>query len=232
MPEEGTKEVTGMKKENEQETEVKTIRKRKLVLELSDADVDCIRRKAGAAGITVAELIENFIADLVKGTYHNHWDAGVSAEEWYSRCWFGISPDKTFLRYLIDEENCLDEFVTLSEFLENDRNDILHTKRELEEGYPIDEDGNTYGWDSIEHWDMESNSYVRSYDTKNDWIREQRQVLQDQRNAYGEREKELREYWEAFLEWTDLDKEKLDMTTEIEKVKKWYYDASELSETE
>ena len=217
-----------MKKENEQEMEVKTIRKRKLVLELSDADVDRVRRKAGAAGLTVAELIENFIGDLVKGTYHNRWDAGISAEEWFSRCWFGISPDKTFLRYLTDEVDLLDEFITQTEFLEDDRNDILHTKRELEEGHPIDEDGKAYGWDTIVHWDMESNSYVQSYDTKDDWIREQRQVLQDQQNAYEEREKELRHYWDMFLEWTDLDEETLDRKTEFEKVQEWYYDTSEL----
>ena len=221
-----------MNNQNDQEMEVKTIKKRRMILELSDADVDRIRRKAGSAGLTVSELIEDFIGDLVKGTYHNHWDAGVSAEEWFSRCWFGISPDKTFLRYLIDEENCLDEFVTLTEFLEKDQNDILHMKREIEEGHPIDEDGNAYGWERICDWDAKNETYKQAYASKDEWIKEQKQFIADNQYQHEERKKELMDYWNDFLEWTDLEKEKLNLLEEIEKVKKWYYDESELPEAE
>lgn len=221
-----------MNSQNVQEMEVRTITKRRLVLELSDADVDRIRRKAGAAGLTVAELIENFIGDLVEGTYHNRWDAGRCAEEWFSRCWFGISPDKTFLRYLIDEENCLDEFVTLTEFLESDQNDILHLQRELEEGHPIDEEGNAYGWEKVCDWDAENDTFIQAYASKDEWIKKQKQSIADNQYRYEERKKDLMDYWNCFLEWTDLEKEKLDFAEEIEKVKKWYYDTSELSEAE
>ena len=54
--------------------EKKTIRPRKIEINLSDADITRIYEKAGKHGITVEELIENFIGDLVDGTHYNGSD--------------------------------------------------------------------------------------------------------------------------------------------------------------
>ena len=53
----------------EQKREIETIKERIVKLELSDADCERISRKAGISGLTVSELLENFIGDLVNGTY-------------------------------------------------------------------------------------------------------------------------------------------------------------------
>ena len=94
----------------QQQEEIETIRSRTIEVKLSDADVKRISEKAAAHGLTVGELIENFIGDLVCGTYSNGSDERMYAEQWFERCWFGMFPDLTFLRYLI-EWGGLDEVI-------------------------------------------------------------------------------------------------------------------------
>ena len=55
----------------EQQKEIETIRERKITVKLSDADCDRLARKCGEHGLTIGELIENFVGDLVGGTYSN-----------------------------------------------------------------------------------------------------------------------------------------------------------------
>lgn len=85
----------------EQQKEIETIRERKITVKLSDADCDRLVRKCGEHGLTVGELIENFIGDLVGGTYSNGSDERMYANQWFERCWFGISPKQTLLNHLL-----------------------------------------------------------------------------------------------------------------------------------
>lgn len=61
----------------QQQEEIETIRSRTIEVKLSDADVKRISEKAAAHGLTVGELIENFIGDLVCGTYSNRAKAAM-----------------------------------------------------------------------------------------------------------------------------------------------------------
>ena len=58
----------------EQQKEIETIRERKITVKLTDADCDRLARKCGEHGLTIGELIENFVGDLVGGTYSNGSD--------------------------------------------------------------------------------------------------------------------------------------------------------------
>lgn len=124
-----------------QEKEIATIRERKLTLKLSDADVKRITDKAEANGLTVAELLENFIGDLVGGTYTNGSDEGRLADEYFNRCWFGMFPDRTPINYAI-EEGCIDLILDLVGELEGYETEpedfveeIADVKEELQEIY-------------------------------------------------------------------------------------------------
>lgn len=102
-----------------QQAEIKTIKKRSLTLKLSDADVTRLFEKAGGAGLTVSELLENFIGDLVDGTYSNGSDERDYAERWFDRCWFSMGfGDLTFLQWLISD-NCVDEAVDVWEIIQD-----------------------------------------------------------------------------------------------------------------
>lgn len=88
--------------------ETNTIRGRKIYLNLSDADVERIAETTGRVGLTVSELLENFIGDLVDGTYTNGSDERMYANRWFSRCWFSfesIYGNGTFLRYLLNSSD-------------------------------------------------------------------------------------------------------------------------------
>lgn len=72
----------------EQQKEIKTIRGRRFILKLSDADVERINELAKSVQLTAPELLQNFIGDLVDGTYSNGSDERMYAEQWFNRCWF------------------------------------------------------------------------------------------------------------------------------------------------
>ena len=69
----------------EQQKEIETIRERKITVKLTDADCDRLARKCGEHGLTIGELIENFVGDLVGGTYSNgrteRHESGLEARE-------------------------------------------------------------------------------------------------------------------------------------------------------
>lgn len=85
----------------EQQREIETIKPRTFHLNLSDADVERIFEKAGQGGITPERLLQNFIGDLVDGTYSNGSDERMFANKWFDRCWFGTGNAETFLAYLL-----------------------------------------------------------------------------------------------------------------------------------
>ena len=74
----------------QQNKEIEIIKPRTLEIKLSDADVKRLAEKAGAHGLSVAELLKAFIGDLVCGTYSNGSDERMYAEQWFERCWFGM----------------------------------------------------------------------------------------------------------------------------------------------
>ena len=75
---------------------------RTITVRLPDDDIDALCRKAGGADLTVGELLENFISDLVGGSRTNGSDERMLAHQWFDRCWFSICHEMTFLSYLID----------------------------------------------------------------------------------------------------------------------------------
>lgn len=109
----------------QQQREIATIKPRTITLKLSDADCERIAKKAGAAGISVSNLLENFIGDLVCGTYSNGSDERDFALQWYERCGFGMFPDSTLTRYLIDNWQ-EDSFIEDLEEMQSMKDDISY----------------------------------------------------------------------------------------------------------
>lgn len=127
-----------------QKEEIETIRERKICLNLSDADVKRLCEKAGGVGLTVSELLENFIGDLVIGTYSNGSDERWLADEWFERCWFGMFPENTFLKYLIDlddVEDTVDDwneikyYKELEELDEDDKEDLAYYEERMNDKF-------------------------------------------------------------------------------------------------
>lgn len=172
------------------QNEEKTIKDRKIVVKLSDADIDRICNKAGEAGLSVSELLENFIGDLVGGTYSNGSDERDAALDWYERCWFGMFQEDTLLRYLLcDWYYDPKEFIELLENIEDAKGIIENYENNCEE---YDEE------------DLEEIEHAR----------------EDLRDL----NKEYQEIVDSFIKRNP----NVNMTEEIEKVKKWVSEKNDL----
>ena len=113
----------------EQQKEIETIRERKITVKLSDADCDRLARKCGEHGLTIGELIENFVGDLVGGTYSNGSDERDYADQWFERCWFGMFPEPTLLNHLLNLGYEPEHYLFWLKNVEKIKSDIEITKQ-------------------------------------------------------------------------------------------------------
>ena len=178
----------------QQQEEIETISSRTIEVKLSDADVKRISEKAAAHGLTVGELIENFIGDLVCGTYSNGSDERMYAEQWFERCWFGMFPDLTFLRYLI-EWGGLDEVIEAWEDIENSQETIADTEKSLASGEIQGMGGKTYTWK-----DITNSEGTPIYSSKEEWEQEERTAMQDEQEYIADRRTTIDDYWNEYAE--------------------------------
>lgn len=110
-----------MTMKEQREKEIATIKERTFKISLSDEDVKKLWEKAGKVGMTAGELLAAFVGDLVNGTYSNGSDERMYAEQWFDRCGFSYTADKTFLRYLLEYgelDSLLQSVDELDEYIE------------------------------------------------------------------------------------------------------------------
>lgn len=112
-----------MRDYSNQKAEIETIRERTVKLKLSDADTVRITERAASVGLTVSELLESFIGDLIDGTYSNGSDERMLANQWFERCGFSFMYERTFLTFLIEWGNIQPVLDTL-EYIEDCRSDL------------------------------------------------------------------------------------------------------------
>lgn len=121
-----------MRDYSSQKNEIETIKPRTITVNLSDADVKRLAEKSGEGGLTISELLENFIGDLVDGTYSNGSDERMYAEQWYQRCWFAMFSDDTFLKFLLLWGD-LDDFIDLMNEMESSKKEMAEVTADAED---------------------------------------------------------------------------------------------------
>lgn len=119
---------------SQQEREIETIKEREIKIKLSDADCERISKLCGEHGISVANLLENFIGDLVGGTYSNGSDERDFARRWFDRCWFGMFPETTLLNFLLNDWRYgADTIFELMEDIEDGKKELEYLEQHPEE---------------------------------------------------------------------------------------------------
>ena len=102
-----------------QQEEAATIKSRKVAINLSDNDCIRISKLCGVHNISIETLLENFIGDLVAGTYSNGSDERMYAKLYFNRTWMSWYNDNvTLISYLIDKW-LLEEFISHTELLQS-----------------------------------------------------------------------------------------------------------------
>lgn len=80
--------------------EIESKKDRTISLKLSDEDCERLMQKCGEYGIGLGELFENFIGDLIDGTFSNGSDERMYARQWFDRCFRPVQ-EPTLLSHLI-----------------------------------------------------------------------------------------------------------------------------------
>jgi len=114
-----------------QKKEIETIRERTITLKLSDADCERVSNLCGKHNITIAELLESFIGDLVGGTYTNGSDERDYAGRYFERCWFGMNNEITLLNWLLNiGYDVYDDFLEVIDDIESGYADLEDYKKD------------------------------------------------------------------------------------------------------
>lgn len=201
----------------EQKAEIKTIKPRTYHLNLSDNDVERLAIKAGKYGLTSSELLENFIADLVNGTYSNGSDERMYAAQWADRCWFSFEPEKNLIQYLCDSWEChFSDFMNILERINDIESDIKTAENNI--ANPGDR------WKNIVYHeyndDQTSYTCVPCYNNVEEYIASEKQDLIDYKDALQVAQEELHDLQNSFR--TYMNGKKYVWNQEVEKAVAWY----------
>lgn len=202
----------------EQQKEIETIKSRTYNLNLSDADVKRIAKTAGSYGLTVSELLENFIGDLVAGTYSNGSDERMYAEQWAERCWFALDPEKNLIHYFCTSyEYDFSDLMDILERIDDIQSDIKITEKNIAE--PKEED-----WKDVVYrkYNDDRTSYecIPCYNSVEDYIASEQQDLIDYKEALAETQQELNNLQNSFD--TYMNGKSYVWKEEIQKASAWY----------
>ena len=200
----------------QQKKEIKTIKKRKIIVELSDADCERLAKQCGEHDLTIGSLIENFIGDLLCGTYSNGSDERDYAEMWFERCWFGKFPEPTLLNHLLREGYDPEDYLDTLNEIETAKRNIVDTQKDIAE--PTDE------W---KHIISNSECTKPSFANQEEYLVHLEECLESYKDDLQEQKEEL----ESMMEnWKP--ERKPDMDKEIERIRKWLANKNELLHAE
>lgn len=124
-----------------QKTEIYECR---LTLKLTGEDADRLCRKAGEAGVSVPELLEEFIGDLIDGRHTGGSDERECADAWFERRYSMQCDDDDFVRYVLMHEDG-ERLLKIRQYIKEDEPDLQ------DEEYREDWDGireNVEAWRS------------------------------------------------------------------------------------
>lgn len=196
----------------QQVEEIKTIRERNITVKLSDADCNRLARKCGEHGLTVGELIENFIGDLVDGTHSNGSDEKNCAERWFNRCWFGMFSEQTLLNHLLHWGYEPEDYLDVLGNIESANENIKETEKEITQ--PSDK------WKLLFH---DKACTKACYSNVNEYVTELKVDLISYRaelEVWSDELKDMREDWKPEKE--------PNMDEELEIIKKWVKEKKQL----
>lgn len=202
-----------------QKEEIKTIKPRNIEIKLSDADCDRLSNLCGECGLSVGELLANFIGDLVGGTYSNGSDERMYAERWFERCGFEMIAEPTLLNHLL----CLgyepEHYLDMLENVESIKSDIEITKQNIAE--PSDE------WKNLVYHeyndDRTSYECVPCYNSVDEYIASEKEDLESYKAALEETLEELKD---MRADWKP--EKEPNMDEEVKRIREWVKEKNEL----
>lgn len=87
---------------------------RSVPVRMSDSDLKALSEKCGRSGISVQELFETFVGDLIGGTFYSGSDESMYADQWYERHGFSWMNEDSLLSHILSygSADTVDDFIT------------------------------------------------------------------------------------------------------------------------
>lgn len=152
--------------------------KREITLELTEEEAKRLSNTAAGYGLTAAELLQNFTADLTRSNYTNGSDERMHANNWAERCWFSFM-NNNLLKHLHDIDYDVDDFITAWDeklYYEAHPEEFKEEVANLEEGEKL--------WfheeidDVLEHWKPDYNVHIKTeIELCRKWLAERDRLL-------------------------------------------------------
>ncbi len=191
------------------------LKRRSITLELTNEECEDLSIKAGSVGLTVGELLQNFISDLTNGDRSNGSDEMKYANSWFQRCMFGFGK-YPFLRFLLetyggDEPEyylkTLDDMEFVQKEIEDEKEKIAHPKEDE--------------WKNVVHSD---GSPV--FSNIEEYLEEERACLSSYEDDFACYKKEVDDRWNEYLNYIQnariLVRGTPDRQEEVKKMLLWY----------
>ncbi len=171
----------------QREEEMGSVRGRRFILNLSDADVDRLFQKAADAGIYPEEILERFAGDLINGTFSQGGDERELAGQWFERSGFSWMREADFSAYLRDADLWEEAAEDVQE-MEGKEESIRRYSKAIQEGRYRLPSGSVTAWEERypkkEMWDEHFRRNIRM----------EGKELAKRKNAFEE------DYWKPYLE--------------------------------
>lgn len=130
-----------------------------VTLSLTLEDMKQLYIKAGEGGLTVKELLESFVCDLVGSRESRVQDDMDRAENWYERRGFEALTDRGFLSYMVKHEDAKRADHVWDSMKRAEKRLAAGPRgfRDLEEMRAVERD--------VEYWRKELEDFYRSYES-------------------------------------------------------------------
>lgn len=174
---------------------------------VSAEDMKKFAEKAGAYGISAGELIGNFINDLVDGKAANGRDERDFVKQWFERCWFGMFPEYTFIRYLVDYDSP-DTVLDAWEGIEQSKEFICQSKKALADA--------KYAWQEIK-----TGKGTQIYSSREEWEAQEREDIEAEQEFIAGCKEILSDCWEDYVRYGTGNYQHGTFDEEMQKVLEW-----------
>ena len=165
---------------------VQSEKERQIAINLSESDCNYLIYLCGEVGISIGNLIETFLCDLISNEKAQGSDESKLVRNWFDRCDFSRLSNNYLLSHLIETEYDPKEYVEYLELIEESEYDKeyseLHSDEiDEEEGELIEADIETWneklnemkdGWHPGRITDM-----VKEHEIIKEWIKNKENLL-------------------------------------------------------
>ena len=188
----------------------------------------------GRYGTTVEELLENFVGDLIDGTYCNGSDEYEYARRWFERCDLGMFPETDFVSYMLNSygSDRVDVLIGCQEELQEVENEISKSKEQLLE-YQNKLNDSSYDW---EREVAERELPCRTREEWAEMIQEDidymiQEELPQNKQYRDQLRKAVREEWEEYRQSQQNRGKSVGIFEEdMQKLQQWYLKKEQLQE--